>query len=68
MGVLSSMYVATSGLSAMGTDMSVIGNNITNMNTIGFKQGRAVFANIYSQTLTGRSNSVNNSQPGTGAL
>jgi len=60
------MYVATSGLSAMGTDMSVIGNNITNMNTIGFKQGRAVFANIYSQTLTGRSNSVNNSQPGTG--
>jgi flagellar hook protein FlgE len=50
----------------MGTDMSVIGNNITNMNTIGFKQGRAVFANIYSQTLTGRSNSVNNSQPGTG--
>ena len=66
MGVLSSMYVATSGLSAMGTDMSVIGNNITNMNTIGFKQGRAVFANIYSQTLTGRSNSVNNSQPGTG--
>ena len=37
MGVLSSMYVATSGLNAMGTDMSVIGNNITNLNTVGFK-------------------------------
>ncbi len=66
MGVLSSMYVATSGLNAMGTDMSVIGNNITNLNTVGFKQGRAVFANVYGQTMTGRSNTVNTSQPGSG--
>jgi flagellar hook protein FlgE len=66
MGVLSSMYLANSGLNAMGTDMSVIGNNITNLNTVGFKQGRAVFANIYGQTLTGKSNIVSVSQPGTG--
>lgn len=66
MGVLSSMYVATSGLNSMGTDMSVIGNNITNLNTVGFKQGRAVFANVYGQTMTGRSNTVNTSQPGSG--
>ncbi|MEC4683833.1 MAG: flagellar hook protein FlgE [Nitrospirota bacterium] len=66
MGILSSMYVANSGLSAMGTDMSVIGNNISNMNTVGFKQGRAVFANIYGQTLAGKSNAVGPSQPGSG--
>lgn len=66
MGILSSMYVANSGLSAMGTDMSVIGNNISNMNTVGFKQGRAVFANIYGQTMAGKSNAVGPSQPGSG--
>ncbi|MDA8112477.1 MAG: flagellar hook protein FlgE [Nitrospiraceae bacterium] len=66
MGILSSMYVANSGLSAMGTDMSVIGNNISNMNTVGFKSGRAVFANIYGQTLAGKSNAVGPSQPGSG--
>lgn len=66
MGVLSSMYVANSGLNAMGTDMSVIGNNITNLNTVGFKQGRAVFADVYGETLTGRSNMLNTSQPGSG--
>ena len=66
MGILSSMYVANSGLSAMGTDMSVIGNNISNMNTNGFKAGRAVFANIYGQTLAGKSNAVGPSQPGSG--
>ncbi len=66
MGILSSMYVANSGLSAMGTDMSVIGNNISNMNTVGFKAGRTIFANIYGQTLAGKSNAVGPSQPGSG--
>ena len=33
--------------------MDVIGNNISNVNTYGFKKGRATFQDIFSQTLSG---------------
>jgi flagellar hook protein FlgE len=32
--------------------MDVIGNNIANVNTVGFKASRVIFQDIYSQTLT----------------
>jgi len=33
--------------------MDIIGNNISNVNTVGFKTGRAVFEDVLSQTLVG---------------
>ncbi len=51
--MLKSMYSAVSGMSVNQTSMDVIGNNIANVNTIGFKMGRAVFQDLMSQTLSG---------------
>ena len=51
--MLRSMYSAVSGLSVNQKSMDVIGNNIANVNTIGYKQGRAVFQDLMSQTLIG---------------
>ena len=39
----SSLYVAKTGLNAQQTRMSVIANNLANVNTVGFKRDRAVF-------------------------
>ncbi|GAB6847261.1 flagellar hook protein FlgE [Paraburkholderia kururiensis] len=40
-----------SGLSSASNDLDVIGNNIANANTIGFKQGAAVFADVYANSV-----------------
>ncbi|ANB74324.1 flagellar biosynthesis protein FlgE [Paraburkholderia phytofirmans OLGA172] len=40
-----------SGLSAASSDLDVIGNNIANANTIGFKSGTAVFADLYANSV-----------------
>ncbi|MES1983114.1 MAG: flagellar hook protein FlgE [Pseudomonadota bacterium] len=42
-----------SGLSAASTDLEVIGNNVANANTVGFKQSRAQFADVYAASLGG---------------
>lgn len=46
-----SFNTALSGLSASSTDLSVIGNNIANANTTGFKYSRTEFADLYSASL-----------------
>jgi flagellar hook protein FlgE len=55
--MLTSLYTAISGLSAEGTSLSVIGDNIANMNTVGFKASRVAFGDVLSQTLIGVSGS-----------
>jgi flagellar hook protein FlgE len=40
-----------SGLGAASNDLDVIGNNIANANTVGFKQSTAVFADVYANTI-----------------
>lgn len=40
-----------SGLSAASSDLDVIGNNIANANTVGFKSGTAVFADLYANSV-----------------
>jgi flagellar hook protein FlgE len=40
-----------SGLSAASSDLDVIGNNIANADTIGFKSGSAVFADMYANSV-----------------
>ncbi|MFL9904824.1 flagellar hook protein FlgE [Paraburkholderia sp. RL17-337-BIB-A] len=40
-----------SGLSAASSDLDVIGNNIANANTVGFKSGAAQFADMYASSV-----------------
>jgi flagellar hook protein FlgE len=45
---MSSFSIALSGLSASNSDLDVTANNIANSNTIGFKNSRAEFADVYA--------------------
>jgi flagellar hook protein FlgE len=49
--MLQAMFSGVSGLQAHQTKLNVSGNNIANVNTIGFKAGRATFQDQLSQTL-----------------
>lgn len=51
--MMRSMFSGVSGLRAHQTRMDVIGNNIANVNTVGFKSGRVTFQEIFNQTLKG---------------
>ncbi|RIJ69251.1 flagellar basal body rod protein FlgG [Rummeliibacillus sp. TYF005] len=51
--MLRSMYSGISGLRNFQTKLDVIGNNISNVNTFGFKKGRVVFKDLISQTTQG---------------
>jgi flagellar hook protein FlgE len=55
MGILTSLFSAVSGLNTYGNAMSVIGNNIANVGTAGFKSSRASFADLVSASLGGGS-------------
>ena len=48
-----SLYSGVSGLTTHQTRMDVIGNNIANVNTYGFKASRVTFRDIYYQTAVG---------------
>ncbi|HSP01166.1 MAG TPA: flagellar basal-body rod protein FlgG [Thioalkalivibrio sp.] len=45
------LWIAKTGLDAQQTRMSVISNNLANVNTTGFKKGRAVFQDLIYQTV-----------------
>lgn len=49
----SSLYTGVLGLKNHQVRMDVIGNNIANINTYGFKRGRATFADLLSRTYIG---------------
>ncbi|RXZ76955.1 flagellar basal-body rod protein FlgF [Paenibacillaceae bacterium] len=51
--MLRSMYSGVSGMRGFQTKLDVIGNNIANVNTIGFKAGRVMFRDILSQSVAG---------------
>ena len=53
--MMMSMFSSVSGLKAHQTRMDVIGNNIANVNTVGFKGSRTTFQEIFSQTLSSAS-------------
>ena len=57
--MMRSMFSAVSGLSSHQAKMDVIGNNIANVNTIGFKSGRVTFAEAFNQTIKGASSGQN---------
>jgi flagellar hook protein FlgE len=47
-----------SGLNAAAAGLDVIGNNIANINTVGFKTSQAQFADVYANSLLGGGNAV----------
>lgn len=51
--MMRSMFSSVSGLKSHQTKMDVIGNNIANVNTIGYKASRTTFAEIFAQTVSG---------------
>lgn len=53
--MLTSLFTGISGLNANSLALSVIGDNVANANTVGFKASRANFGDILSQTLGGAS-------------
>jgi len=50
--VLRSMFSAISGLKAHQTKLDTVGNNIANVNTVGFKSSQTVFQDTLSQVLS----------------
>ncbi|MBD3109438.1 flagellar basal body rod protein FlgG [Bacillus sp. AGMB 02131] len=53
--MLRSMYSGISGLKNFQTKLDVIGNNISNVNTYGFKKSRVTFKDMISQNVAGAS-------------
>jgi flagellar hook protein FlgE len=61
--VLRAMYSGVSGLRAEGEAIGVVGDNIANVNTVGFKSQRAVFQDVLGHSiLAGTSSAL----PGSG--
>ncbi|GAB3067309.1 flagellar basal body rod protein FlgG [Virgibacillus ainsalahensis] len=71
--MLRSMYAGISGMKGFQTKLDVVGNNISNVNTSGFKKGRVTFQDMMSQTTsgaqgpTGTRGGVNPAQVGLGS-
>ncbi|MDE1382181.1 flagellar basal body rod protein FlgG [Bacillus paralicheniformis] len=71
--MLRSLYSGISGMKNFQTKLDVVANNISNINTAGYKKSRVTFKDIVSQQLSGASSStanrgsVNGQQVGLGA-
>ena len=51
--MIGSLFAGMVGLNVNSTSMTVLGDNISNVNTTGFKSNRSSFANILSSSLAG---------------
>lgn len=54
MSLRNAMYSGVSGMSAESRALGVVGDNIANMNTVGFKQSRAIFENVLGDAVGSR--------------
>ena len=52
MGLQSALTTALTGLQAAETTIDVVGNNVANSQTVGFKESDVVFATQFLQTLS----------------
>jgi flagellar hook protein FlgE len=53
MSLISSLYTGTTGLEVNTQELAIVGDNIANANTVGFKATRAAFNDQLTQTLLG---------------
>ncbi|SER60502.1 flagellar basal body rod protein FlgG [Salipaludibacillus aurantiacus] len=63
--MIRSLYSGIGGMKNFQTKLDVIGNNIANVNTYGYKKGRATFNDLVSQQLAGASTPVAEGRGGT---
>ena len=49
--LMSSLFTGVSGLASNSEAMGIIGDNISNANTVGFKSSKAVFSDLFSTIL-----------------
>lgn len=54
MSLLTSLFTGASGMSAHGSAIGVVGDNIANVSTTGFKRTRAAFADVLGGSLSGQ--------------
>jgi len=66
--MLQAMFSSISSIKAHQVRMGVIGNNIANINTTGFKAGRVNFQEMLSQTLRGATRPVEGGMGGTNPM
>lgn len=67
--MMRSMYSGVAGLKTHQTKMDVIGNNIANVNTVGFKSSTVTFSDVLYQTTQSASGpNANTGQAGTNAM
>jgi flagellar hook protein FlgE len=55
---MSSFSIALSGLTASSSDLDITANNIANSNTVGFKESRAEFADVYASGAVNLNTSI----------
>lgn len=53
MGLSAALYNGVSGLTTISEALNVIGDNLANVNTPGFKASTALFQTVFSQTISG---------------
>ena len=60
MGVFNALFIGSSGLTSYGEAVRVVGDNIANVNSLGFKSQNVTFSDVLSQTIgVTRSNIAN---------
>lgn len=67
--MMRALYTAATGMLAQQTNVDNISNNLSNVNTVGFKQEKAEFKSLLYQTIQTKTTSANGEQkpiPGTG--
>jgi flagellar hook protein FlgE len=64
----SSLFASVSGLRAHQTMLDTVGNNLANVNTVGYKGGRTRFADLLYQTIAQATGASNASVGGTNPL
>lgn len=62
--MLRSLYSGVAGMRGFQTKLDVIGNNIANVNTVGFKASRVMFQDVLSQTITGATTPIEGERGG----
>jgi flagellar hook protein FlgE len=52
--IMSSLFIGAGGMTAHGNAIGVVGDNIANVSTIGYKRSRAAFADVLGGSLGGQ--------------
>lgn len=66
--MMRSMFSGISGLKGFQSSMDVIGNNIANVNTVGFKVSRTTFQSMLNQTVVGAKSPEEGGRGGTNSM